>query len=96
MIKIRVDMKINFSRIPSLSKRETLPSRKRKSETNHASLNDDIWNSFLLKVNIYLLPPFYENFKNISPYKSSKFHAKLKAAKMINQSSMPSNVDWFL
>lgn len=42
MIKIRVDMKINFSRIPSLSKRETLPSRKRKSETNHASLNDDI------------------------------------------------------
>ena len=41
MIKIRVDMKINFSRIPSLSKRETL-LKERKSETNHDSLNDDI------------------------------------------------------
>lgn len=41
MIKIRVDMKINFSRIPSLSKRETLP-QEGKSETNHDSLNDDI------------------------------------------------------
>ena len=76
--------------------KEKLYLQERKSETNHDSLNDDIWNSFLLKVNIYLSPPFYENFKKNSPYKSSKFHAKLKAAKMINQSSMPSNVDWFL